>query len=427
MRKTKQQQTNQKWGLWGLWGAGQKKNSKIADSFKKLKKRLNNTVEKITSKVLQKKQDAVNLNYQDQFKNIQNKQEVYQDFIDKITIKTAVSDHIPFYYQQLFTGKHINDSQTITNRKTELIKLKTATERIDSGINAGILILGETLSGKTFLANHFVNHQLKGKVYRIKTPLNKSIDKTILTNAFQTATGQKDNITKILNNIDRKSIFLFENIEQWWLKTKDGALILDEISRLIEKFGNRHYFILTSNIHAYQALKPTTTLADNLISTIILNPLNSNDLINVLKSRHKLGGLHFVYKDTEEQFLSESKIEKFYSKFHTTSKGNIGLALRQWLANIEASDENKIVMGSVNHYKLPAFTDEIWKNILYQFHIHKNLSRIELYELYGTQNKAWINRSITSMLKAGLLKTVEKNTFEINPEVKPYLENSLYA
>ena len=405
----------------------EKKNSKIADSFKKLKKRLNNTVEKITSKVLQKKQDAVNLNYQDQFKNIQNKQEVYQDFIDKITIKTAVSDHIPFYYQQLFTGKHINDSQTITNRKTELIKLKTATERIDSGINAGILILGETLSGKTFLANHFVNHQLKGKVYRIKTPLNKSIDKTILTHAFQTATGQKDNITKILNNIDRKSIFLFENIEQWWLKTKDGALILDEISRLIEKFGNRHYFILTSNIHAYQALKPTTTLADNLISTIILNPLNSNDLINVLKSRHKLGGLHFVYKDTEEQFLSESKIEKFYSKFYTTSKGNIGLALRQWLANIAASDENKIVMGSVNHYKLPAFTDEIWKNILYQFHIHKNLSRIELYELYGTQNKAWINRSITSMLKAGLLKTVEKNTFEINPEVKPYLENSLYA
>jgi amino acid transporter len=405
----------------------EQKNSKIGDRFKNLKKRLTNSVEKITEKVLQKKQDAVNLNYQDQFKNIQSKQGIYQDFIDTITINPQVSDQIPFYYQQLFTGKHINDSQTIANRKTELVKLETAKERINSGINAGILILGETLSGKTFLANHFVNHHLKGKVYRIKTPLNKSIDKTILTNAFQTATGQKDNINKILNKVEGKSVFLFENIEQWWLKTKDGALILDEISRLIEKFGSRHYFVLTANIHAYQALKPTTTLADNLISTVILNPLNAVDLINVLKSRHKLGGLNFVYKNTEEQFLSESKIDKFYSKFHMTSNGNIGLALRQWLANINESDENKIIMGKVTNHILPSFNDEIWKNLLYQFHIHKNLSRNELYDLYGTQNKAWINRSITAMLKAGLLKTVEKNTFEINPEVKPYLENSLYA
>ena len=405
----------------------EKKNSKIRTNYKELKKRLSNSIEKITTKVLQKKQDAANLNYQDQFKEIQSKQGLYRDFIDEITINSSVSDSIPFYYQQLFTGKHINDNQTISNRTAELQKLETAKLRIDSGINAGILILGESLAGKTFLANHFINHQLKGKVYRIKTPLNKSVDKTILTTAIQTASGQKDTINKILNKIDNKSVFLFENIEQWWLKTKDGAVLLDEISRLVEKFGSRHYFVFTANIHAYQALRPTTTLADNLISTLILNPLNSTDLINVLKSRHKLGGLQFSYKDTEEQFLSESKIESFYSKFHTSSKGNIGLALRQWLANIESSDENKIVMGKVNEYKLPSFTDEIWKNILYQFHIHKNLSRTELYELYGTQNKAWINRSIASMLKAGLLITVEKNTFEINPEVKPYLENSLYA
>ena len=405
----------------------EKKQSKLGNGFKKLKKQLSNTIERITAKVLQKKQEAVNLNYQDKFKNIQSKQGIYRDFIDLISIKPSVADIIPFYYQQLFTGKHINDSQTITNRKVELNKLETATNRIDSGINAGILILGDTLSGKTFLANHFVNHQLKGKVYRIKTPLNKSIDKSNLTNAFQSATGLKENTTKILNKLDTKSVFLFEDIEQWWLKTKGGATLLDEISRLVEKFGSRHYFVFTANIHAYQALSTTTILSDNLISTIILTPLNSTDLINVLKSRHQLGGLQFVYKNTEEQFLSESKIEKFYSKFHTSSKGVVGLALRQWLTNIEQSDENKIVMGRVSNYEIPKFTDEIWKNILYQFHIHKNLSRIELYELYGSQNKAWINRSIASMLKAGLLKTVEKNTFEINPEVKPYIENSLYA
>ena len=103
------------------------------------------------------------------------------------------------------------------------------------------------------------------------------------------------------------------------------------------------------------------------------------------------------------------------------------MALKQWLASIYETEENKIYIDDLDYLILPKLTNEVWKNLLYQFHTHKNLSRIELYALYGNTNKAWINRAISSLLKAGLIKTVEKNTFEINPELKPYLENSLYA
>ena len=404
-----------------------KNKSKLFRKLKEIRKQSSDSIQKLTAKILQKKHDAGNVYYQEKFKNVLSKQGVYRDFIDTISLTHSVSEQLPFYYQQLFSGKHITDNQTITNRQTEVNKIKTAIERIDNGTNAGIILLGETLSGKSFLANHVCNHLLDGKVYRIKTKLNQSTDKSELTRAFQTTTGIKENINKILNKVNGKSVFLFEDIEQWWLKTENGSVILDEISRLIEKFGTRHYFILTANIYAFQALNPTSTLSDNLISTVILNPLNAKDLIDVLKSRHKIGGLELVYKDVESKFMSESKMEKMYLKYYSTSNGNIGLALRQWLANIDLIDENKIYVNLIEQFEFPELTDETWKNILYQFHTHKNLSRIELYSIYGETNKAWINRIISSLLKAELIKTVEKNTFEINPEVKPYLEQYLYA
>lgn len=406
---------------------GLENKSNLFRRIKGVRKKSSDSIQKLTAKILQKKHDAGNIHYQEKFKSIQSKQAIYRDFLDKISIKSNVAETLPFYYQQLFTGKHINDNQTITNRKNELEIVQTAITRIDSGINAGIVILGESLSGKTFLANHVANHLIEGKVYRIKTKLNQSTDKSELKRAFESATGIHENINKILNKVNAKSVFLFEDIEQWCLKTKDGAIILDEISRLIEKYGTRHYFIFTSNIHAYQALSTTTTLVDNIISSVILNPLNAKDLVEVIKNRHNIGGLDFVYKDTEEKFLSDSQIEKIYLKFHNSSNGNVGLALRQWLINIYKTEENKIYINEIEKLELPTLTDEVWKNVLYQFHTHKNLSRTELYTLYGDTNKAWINRIISSLLKAGLLKTVEKNTFEINPELKPYLENSLYA
>jgi len=401
--------------------------SKLLSYLKSLRKTSRDNIQKLSEKIIQKKQDATNTTYQDKFKSIQSKQGVYLDFLEKVTIKQKVQDNIPFYYQQLFTGKHINDNQFIENRKTEITKFKKAITRIDSGINGSTIILGESLAGKSFLANYLCNHTIKGKVYRITPKLNQSNSKVELNRAFQKATGFKETTTKILNKVNLKSVFLIEDVEQWWLKHNDGAEVLDELGKIIEKYGSRHYFVLTGNIHAYQALHPTTLLTDSIISTIILTPLPAKDLISVIQNRHKLGGLEFVYKNTDAQFLSESKKDNFFLKFHQSSNGNIGLALRQWIASIDNIEENKIFINQVNPINIPAIQDEVWKNLLYQFHIHKNLNRQELYLLYGVENKAWINRTILALLKSGLLITVEKNTFEINPELKPYIEHSLYA
>jgi len=409
-----------------------KKHSKTWIKYQNLKKITVDNIQNITKKIIHTKLDATALKYQEKFEGTKNTKAELLNFIDRISPVSEVTDALPFYYQQLFSGKHISDSKALKSRQTEIESIKKSIKRIDKGINGAILILGENMQGKSFIANHTVNHLIEGKTYRIKQG-NLSINnhylpqKTDLHSAFQKATGINENVNKLFNKVEAKSVFLIEDIEQWWLRSAEGSVVIDELSKLIEKYGNRHYFVLTANIYAFESLKQTTIIEDSLIETVVLSPLNSTHLIDILESRHKLGNLEFIYNGVSEQFMSESKRKKLFAKFYQSSNGNVGLALRQWLANIVHIDENKITISDNFDFDFPDFKDDLWKNILLQFHIHKNLNRYELYTIYGKENKSWINRIIASMLKAQLLKTVEKNTFEINPIVKPYVESYLYA
>ncbi len=409
-----------------------KKQSKTWLAFQNFKKKSADGIQNIAQKILHTKLDASTLKYQEKFENVKNIKAELLNFNERVSPINLVNEKLPFYYQQLFTGKHISDKFALKSRYSEIEIIQKAINRINNGINGAIIIVGETMQGKSFLANHTVNHLIKGKVYRInpitkRNSTNQLPTKTDLYSAFQKATGSKENINKLLNKVDAKSVFLIEDIEQWWLRSTKGNVVIDELTKLIEKYGNRHYFILTSNIYAFESIKQTTTIQDALMETVILSPLNSTDLVNILQHRHQLGGLEFVYNNLSEQFMTEAKRKKIYLKFHQSSKGNIGLALRQWIANIVDVDENKITISDDFNFDFPNLEDDLWKNILYQFQLHKNLTRNELYIIYGEENKAWINRIIASMLKAQLLKTVEKNTFEINQVVKPYIELYLYA
>lgn len=409
-----------------------KKQSKNWLRYQNIKKKSFNGIQNVTQKILHTKLDASNLKYQEKFESVKNIKAQLLDFNERVSPLELVNEKLPFYYQQLFTGKHIADSSALKSRYSEIEAIKTAISRIDNGINGAMMIVGENMQGKSFIANHTVNHLLEGKVYRINPVAKPSSTlqtptKSDLHLAFQKATGLKENINKLLNKTVAKSVFLIEDIEQWWLRTSDGNVAIDELTKLIEKYSNRHYFVLTSNIYAFESIKQTTTIQDALIETIVLTPLNASDFVSILEHRHQLGGLEFIFNDVSEQFMSEAKRKKLFLKFYQSSKGNVGLALRQWVANIVNVEENKITLSDDFNFDFPRLQDDLWKNILYQFHLHKNLNRTELYTIYGEENKAWINRVITSMLKAKLLKTIEKNTFEINPIVKPYVESYLYA
>jgi amino acid transporter len=405
----------------------QKKSNGLNIKIRSLKKRLSNEIHRLARKVIRKKNDASSMAYQQKFDVLQSQQSVFLNFIETISASKTVAEKLPFYYQQLFDGKHVSDNNTIDNRANEIDQIILAKDRLKSNYSGAILILGAAQSGKSFLANHTCNKILDGKIYKINAQLESGSDKTKLLSAFQNSTGIKGSFTKILNKVDNNSTFLIEDIEQYWLRKADGNQTLDELAKIIEKFGSKHYFVLTSNIYSYQTLSKFTSLKDQIIESVILPPLSTDHIADVIKSRHSIGGFDFVYNEKEEKYLSASQKKKIFNLFASQSNGNIGIALKLWIANIDKVEENKIWLIKPELIDFPELTNDLWKNLIYQFQLHGNLTRNELYLIYGESNKSWLNRAISNLLKSKILKVTNKNTFELNTDLKPFIETYLYG
>ena len=403
------------------------KSKKLRGQLNQYKSKFGQKINDLISKVIQRKQDVSALDYNDKYKTILSQVNIFQNFFSKININSKITETLPFYYHQLFTGKHFADNQSVNNRKFEIEEAKRAINRIDSGISGGILILGEAMAGKSFLASHIAHHLLNGsKIYRLKLHRNHKKDNQFLTKAFQNATGIQDSITGILNKIDPKSTFIIDDLEKWWLNSNQQHNLVNEISQVMHIHGSTHYFVLSANLFAYHAIKKLSDVSKNIVGSILLNPLSSYEIREVIESRHHLGGLTYIYKTVPENFLSKSKKSALMHKFYTLSKGNIGLALRLWISAIEDIDENKITVNPIPRLDFPIQSNEMWLSLMYQFQIHKQLYIKELYTIYGPNNSHWISNNLLEMVKAGVLKNSEKDFYELPSDVRYFIEKELY-
>lgn len=399
----------------------QKRRNVILDRFQQVNKNATRKVGRALNYLIQKKQDLTATEYRDKYADIISEQGQIAAFVDAIGPRTE----LPFYYQQLFTGTHYSDSKTIENRRGEIEQVEAAIRRIDSGRPGAILILGSAGSGKSYLTTHISSHLLSGSIYKILPPVNRTWTKDDLTRAIQRSTGINEPVHKILNRLPAKSSIILEDIEQWWLKAANGEVIINELNKLINKFGAKHYFIFTSNIHAYSLLSQSTHIQNAIIQSVILAPLNNTQIKDAIWTRHQTGGMRIMLENESEQHLSVNKLNKYLLRYHGTSNGNIGLALQQWINAIDKQNDSHLVLQTPVLHEFPIIEKEEWKNLIFQLYIHFNLSREELYRIYGEDNKNWINRILLSLKNAGLVEQNERGEFILKKGTKPYIENWL--
>lgn len=399
----------------------QKRRNAILDRVKQVNKNTTKKVSGLLNYLAQRQQDITAIEYKNRYTNVLSEQGQIAEFVEMSGAQTD----LPFYYQQLFTGTHYSDSKTIENRRHEIEKIRSAIERINGGRSGAIVILGSAGSGKSYLATHASSHLLSGRVYKILPPVNRTWTKDDLLRGIQRATGINESLSKIFNKLQSGSSIIFEDIEQWWLKAENGEQIINELTKVINKFGSRHYFILTSNIHSFGLIGKSTNIQNAIIQSVILSPLNAAQIKDAIWSRHQTGGLQISLDNEREQHISVNKLNKYLSRYHATSGGNIGLALHQWINAIATGEDNHLVMRNPALREMPMIEKEEWKNLIFQLFIHYNLSREELYRIYGDENKNWINRLLQSLKNAGLVEQNERGEFVIVKVSKPYIENWL--
>ncbi|MBD3638533.1 MAG: hypothetical protein HUJ25_14365 [Crocinitomicaceae bacterium] len=398
-----------------------KRRSGIKEALKVVNKTVGSKIRSGLNYFVQKQQDITATTYKRKYKTAISEQGILGDFMDAISIKAD----LPFYYQQLYLASAYSEGGALENRKSEIDKIQATIDRINYGSGGAIMILGSPGSGKTFLTTHVANYMLKGKTYHVHPPINKTRKKEDLLKAVKRATGIRETMETIMESVPPKSTFVLQDLERWWMKAKDGDVLINEIVRLVDQYSGQHFFVMNANIHSYQLMARHTQLQSVVARSVILAPLTSLQIRDAIWNRHKTGGLIAHINGESERNLSPGKINKFLSKYHTTSRGVIGLALTQWIASIDEKIDNDLIISSPETIEFPALIRVELRNLIYQLFIHHGLTKPELLKLYGRQHKNWIDRSTQVLLLAGVVKKNERDAIYLDPVAKPYIENWL--
>lgn len=370
---------------------------------------------------VQKQQDISASEYKTKYLRSISEQGVLGDFMEEIHPKTE----LPFYYQQLYLTSSFSEEGAIENRRVEIDQIKSAIKRIDAGASGAIMILGSAGSGKSFLTSHVANFILKGKTYHVHPPINNARKKEDLIKAIRRATVTKESIEGIMEAIPPKSTFVIQDLERWWIKAKDGEVLLNELAKIIEQYGSQHYFVLNANIHAYQLMREASFIQTEIARSVILPPLTPAQIRDAIWTRHKTGGLIANINGESERHLSASKVNKFLNRYHYTSNGVIGLALTQWLASIHEKKDNDLIIRSPKRLEFPALKRVELKNLIFQLLIHHSLTKKEIYRIYGREHKNWIDRALNLLTQSNFVILNEREAYTIDTTAKPYVENWL--
>ncbi len=388
-------------------------------------KAIENWIKNVFDFINRRKEDVALANFERAHEALRSDRDLLRNFIEHISIKKTTAALIPFYYRQLFLGKHLNIGGKAEGRQAEITAASKALEDIKEGIAGGIMITGETLSGKTFFTEYIAQQLLSGDIYRITKQTNTVLTPAALQKAFEHATGLEGPPETILRKLKPGATIIFDDIESWWLKAPGGETILNLLIDIIRKFGKRHYFLLSCNLHTFKLLNRTTNIDNALISTIMLTAFSRVHLSHVIWSRHHTGGLNIYYQSEKVERLSEKSKYKLFSQFHKLTNGNVGFGLRLWLSSLHTEDSNNFELGYPADFEFPSLKDSQWHYLLLQIFLHKSLSKKQLEQVFSQENKAWIDHATNELHKSKIIEIHGKDLFVLKPEFRYYLEKWL--
>ena len=370
--------------------------------------------------ILQRKRDVDSIKFTEKHNHYLNSIEQTNQFVNALNYDQAIENDLSFYYKKLFTGSHLG-TVNVAYRSNELSAMKSAIARIDSGISGAILVLGESYSGKSYFLETASN--LLGdceKVY-LKPPVKQNFDVNDVHLAFQNAFGKSGTAEAILNQMGKNTILVFDDIESWWVKSQNGSAAINYISKLIDMFGNRHYFILSCNIYSFDIIRKTSQIERHLLANIIVPPMSKTEMKEVLVNRHKIGGAEVWYNN---QLIGNSKKAEFiFNDIYNKSNGNIGVALTSWISSIRKDEDGNLFVRKADSPQFPDVTNPNWKAILYMFSIHGTLTNEQIKKIF--ENSDWVYSTLIELEKTGLIFRKSSSAYAVNPTAKYFVEEWL--
>ncbi|MGB0806482.1 MAG: amino acid permease [Salibacteraceae bacterium] len=352
--------------------------------------------------------------FTDRNKTLVNKRKTFRNFVENNMVNESVQKSLPSYYRHLFSGKQVFNKQLAVNRDFEIEQAVSALKGGDTG---AVLIISEPLGGKSHFTETLLQSIHSPKVYRITSPKYGIDASTNLLNAFQQSTGIDGNFFAIMNGCPAGSTFVLNKLELWWLRKNGGGKHIDQLTWLVERYGMQHNFVLTMNNFAYDLIRQVTNIDSILSSTIILPPVNSMELANLMIERHHLADTEVLFNKTKSKKPTQRELLKHFEKFGTAAKGNIGVAMMKWLASIQKYEGETVYVNPIMNSDFPGSLPVQWAVLLTHLVLHERLHLNNILDIFHLQDKSTVNAVIKELKYTKLIVEVAKNTFAVERTV----------
>ncbi|RMG70610.1 MAG: hypothetical protein D6722_08480, partial [Bacteroidetes bacterium] len=348
-----------------------------------------------------------------------------QDFLDQVSPSKQVMTDLPFYYKQLFTGQQTVGRTLLPNREREWTRAEVAATRMHDRQGSGLLIVAEAMSGKTYFCEQVAENLFQGEVVRLEAPKGGARRSQDLTLAFQQALGQKGSLSQLIEGMEPGTVVFIDDLECWWERHAEGLAAMRRLFRTIQTYGNDYYFLVSCNRHAFRLLSQLFDIDAFFADTIHLSPFSPDNLRRALLTRHYSSGMSLTLNGIPEEDIRRREKLALFQKFHQRTRGNIGHALRLWLAQIQKVTEDTVHVAEPEYVEMPEIDRADWLIMLSQFVLHKRLYLDQIERIFAVETRSDLQERVHHLVRAGLLMEIMPQRYALNPYTYPHLIQQL--
>ena len=352
----------------------------------------------------------------------------YFEAVNRITLQPSIDQVLPYSYKQLFINTQQYNKELWIGRSSEINDFHIFLTQYSILKSGAIMVIGGIGSGKTFFCYHvartfFPNQQ----IFSVKSVTGGSASISKFETSFLNAIDMQNiPLFNAIKDIQKGSIFILDNIEQWWHRGDNGNIVIEEIINLINKYSNKYLFILNSNTEGFNTLNITTNIGQVIIGSINLLPFNAEELEMIILRRHKAGNIKMVINNKNEKFLRSWHYAKLFTQYYKLTDGNIKSALSTWIACIDKIDDDTLfVHQPVKPETMPLrLLSKQQLIFLIQFIIHNNMSFERISAIFKRPVSA-ITEDLNVLIKYRLIEHKNENVYGINTILYPYILSEL--
>ena len=288
-----------------------------------------------------------------------------------------------------------------------------------------------------------------------------SIDINVFVKSIQKVINDRDDLkvggkVRSLKDVGKDSVFIFNDIELWWERSKDGLVVIEQILKVINEYGGRLFFIFNGNIHSFRYINRLTNFSDSFQKMLECEPFSAEEIKDIVLFRHKSTGIKYRLNNTREDDISRWRQARLFSKHFNYSKGNVGVALNAWISNIhtvslsDKAADLSVSKGTglvkIKEPKIPnldrlRYMNPDWLLIIIQFILHKRMTVAKLKRVSHLPLETVIDQ-VNLLRRAGVIvysppvrmkaqdiedepEVLEEIVYELNQFLRPHLVNDL--